>query len=62
LEDAGGDQDVDVGRGAADQRCGREPDGPDDEHAATPEAVSERAADQDQRREREQVPREDPLK
>ena len=55
------DEHLDVRRRAAQQRRGREPHGADHEDPAPAEAVAERAAEQDQRREREQVAGQHPL-
>ena len=53
LQDARGHEDLDVRRRAAQQRRGREPDRADEEHLAPAETVTERASEEDQRRERE---------
>ena len=61
LEDAGRDQHLGGRRDAAQERCEREPDRPDHEDPASTEPVAERAAEQDEAGEREQVAVGDPL-
>ena len=58
---AGRDQRAGVGRDRAQQRRRRERDQPDDEDPAAPVAVAERAAEHEQRAERQQVAGEHPL-
>ena len=55
------DEHLDVRRGAAQQRRGREPDRADHEDLAPSVAIAERSTEQDQRREREQIAGEHPL-
>ena len=50
-----------LGASAAPERRDREPGGPDHEDPAAPVPVAERAAHEDQRREREEVAGEHPL-
>ena len=55
LQHPAGDQQLDAGRQPAERGREREPDDPDDEDPAPPVLVAERAAEQDERGERERV-------
>ncbi len=61
LKDARGDQDLGAGRQRAQGRGEREPDDPHVEDQPPAHPVAERAAEEDERRERQQVAVEDPL-
>src|SRR5262249_31039313 len=61
LQRAGGDQHTDARSNAAEHRRSREPYEADDEHASTAVLVSERAAQQEQRAQRQEIPVERPL-
>ena len=61
LQHPGGDEEADVMGFAAQDRRRREPHRPDHEHLAAAEAVPERATEQDERAQRQQVGGEGPL-
>jgi len=61
LQQSRGNQRRQVGRQPADQRRGGEPDHANHEHASPPEPIAQRAPEQNERRQRQQIARDGPL-